>query len=375
MKIVVLMDSFKGTLSSVEACRAVAAGLSSYDSALDIVSYPIADGGEGSLDALMQPLKAKWIPVKVTGPLPYMQADAGFSFSPSSEIAVVEMAAASGITLLKPEQLNPLETTTFGTGELIRAACEMKPDKILLAVGGSATVDCGVGAASALGWKFKDKNGKRLIYGGQTLSQIASIERPVNLNLPPIDVLCDVENPLCGPKGAAAVFAPQKGADARCVEILEAGMLNLCGIVKKQFAIDMNIKHAGAAGGLAAAAVAFMNAKLVSGIDRFIELLKLEEIFRSADMIITGEGKFDSQSLDGKVVSGLAALAAKTHTKMFVLAGVVDVQPQEYGRIGIIDAMGCVNETTPSRQVLAAPFEHLKRLSYCLAEKHQLGNI
>ncbi len=367
-KIVVLMDSFKGSLSSTQASNAVMAGLLAFDPDFQVVSHPIADGGEGSLDALAVSLEATPIEVKVMGPLPQMQVDTHFLWCPHSRIAVVEMAKASGITLLDKSQLNPMKTTTYGTGQIIAAACRMNPEKILMAVGGSATVDGGVGACAVLGWKFRDINGGELIYGGQVLERLAAIERPQGLNLPPIEVLCDVDNPLCGPTGAAAVFAPQKGADADMVGRLEAGMLNLAAIVKQTLGVDMNIPRGGASGGLAAGAFAFMNARLVSGIDTFIDMLKLEEAVRIADCVITGEGRFDGQSLDGKVVSGLARLTRKHGKKIFVLAGSVAVDEQRYRSAGIDGAWGCVGGAS-LEQVLSAPAEHLKRLAYDFACK------
>ncbi len=362
------MDSFKGSLSSIEACDAVVAGLSAFNPDFEIALHPIADGGEGSLDALGVSLDATYVPVRVMGPLPQMQVDTHFIWLPQRRIAVVEMAKASGLTLLASSMLNPMKTTTYGTGQLIAATCRMNPDKILLAVGGSATVDGGIGACAALGWKFTDKNGGELIYGGQVLERIAAIERPQGLKLPPIEVLCDVDNPLCGELGAAAVFAPQKGADADMVKSLEAGMLNLAAIVKDSLAIDMNIPRAGASGGLAGGAYAFMNARLVSGIDTFINLLGLEDEIREADCVITGEGRFDSQSLGGKVVSGLAKLTRKHGKKVFVLAGSVSVDEAQYQSAGINGAIGCVGERAPLEEVLSAPAEHLKRLAYDFAK-------
>ena len=211
MKVVLAFDSFKGSLSAREVCDAVAEGVRSVRSDVEIVSFPMADGGEGTADALMSVLGGEWIPQTVTGPLPSMKVDAGYAWLPESKTAVVEMAVASGLPLLKPEERNPLKTTTFGTGELIKAAIEKGAEKILLTVGGSATNDGGVGAAEALGWKITED----------------TMVPPENLKFPEIDVLCDVTNPLCGPNGASHVYGPQKGATPEMIEVLDSKLWKL----------------------------------------------------------------------------------------------------------------------------------------------------
>jgi glycerate kinase len=302
------------------------------------------------------------------GPFPNMEADAEFLWLENQKTAVVEMAKASGITLLKPSELNPMKATTYGTGQIIAKALERKPAKILLAVGGSATVDGGVGAAAALGWKFRDIEGRELVYGGEVLEKIAQIQRPDNLALPPIEVLCDVDNPLCGHRGAAAVFGPQKGADEQMVRRLDDGLRNLADIVRNTLGIEIDIAHGGASGGLAAGAIAFMNAKPVSGISTFIKLLNLENLIKEADIIITGEGKFDSQSLHGKVVSGLAKITAKYGKKLYVLAGSVQAEPQSYAAAAIDGAWGCLTEPYTLEQILKEPAFHLKNLAFNFAK-------
>jgi glycerate kinase len=249
--------------------------------------------------------------------------------------------------LLSSGQTNPLKTTTFGTGRLIRAAADYGACKILLTVGGSATVDGGVGAAQALGWKFLDSDGKQVGFGGGQLEYIAQIIRPEKIDLPEIEVLCDVDNPLCGKDGAARVFGPQKGATAEMVERLESGLNHLAEIVKQQLGIQIDkIPGSGAAGGLSAGAIAFMGAKLVSGIETIIRESGLAKEISDADWVITGEGRFDSQSLRGKVVSGVTKAARLSRARGCVIAGRVELSKSEWQNFGITDAIGLSDKTT-----------------------------
>jgi glycerate kinase len=252
------------------------------------------------------------------------------------------MATASGLELLSKEQMNPLKTTTYGTGQLVKAALEYGARKILLAVGGSATVDGGVGAATALGWKFLDDKGNEVALGGADLERIVKIVKPGNFSIPPAEVLCDVDNPFCGEHGAARIYAGQKGATPHMIEQLEKGLTHLADLVRKYLQRDINdIPGTGAAGGLAGGALAFMNATLVSGIETIMVHSNLRAELESADWIITGEGSFDRQSLRGKVVSGIARMALESHARLGVLAGQVTVAKQEYQKLGIIAAIGC----------------------------------
>ncbi|MCK4787220.1 MAG: glycerate kinase, partial [Desulfobacteraceae bacterium] len=234
---------------------------------------------------------------------------------------------------------------TFGTGELIKAALDHGAQKILLAVGGSATVDGGVGAAMALGWEFLDTDNRQIAAGGAELLRIKSIIPPTKKITVPVEVLCDVDNPLCGPHGAAKVYGPQKGATPEMVDLLEDALSHLAEIIKKQLGLDIiNIPGSGSAGGLAAGAIAFMNARLVSGIETVMTHSRLEEAVAQADWVITGEGRFDHQSLMGKVVSGIAQTAQKSDTKVAVIAGEVLLTPDQYQSFGITDAIACMND-------------------------------
>ncbi len=369
MKIVVAMDSFKGSLTAVRACDIVAEAIRSTTSGAVVVTKPMADGGEGTATTLMAAAGGEWVSARVVGPLPEMQVDAGFVWLPDTYTAVVEMAAASGLPLLRAEQYNPLKATTYGTGQLIAAAIDHGADQILLAIGGSATVDGGVGAAMALGWRFLNSDGNEIGLGGGQLAEIEQIIPPVEpygvprvagilpairgrpaldtgegpVSPPPIKVLCDVDNPLCGEHGAARVYGPQKGATPQMVETLDAGLLHLAERIKDQLGQSIkDIPGAGAAGGLAAGAVAFLDGRLVSGVDEVIAQNGLREELADADWVITGEGKFDHQSLRGKVVSGVARSAREAGARVAVLAGQVLLPPTVYRRSGIEIALPCM---------------------------------
>ncbi|MFA7256920.1 MAG: glycerate kinase [Kiritimatiellales bacterium] len=327
MKIVLAFDSFKGNLSAREVCETVRDGIRSIRPDIETIILPMADGGEGTAEAMMSALGGEWIPMTVTGPLPSMKVKAGFAWMPESKTAVVEMAKASGLPLLKPEERNPMIATTYGTGELIKAAIEKGARKILLTVGGSATVDGGVGAAEALGWKFPN---------------IGSMIPPENLAMPEVDVLCDVTNPLCGPNGAAHVYGPQKGATPEMVEELDSKLWKLSENVFQTLetgsAGDSNLRDlpgAGAAGGLAFGAVAFMNGKLVRGVDMVMETIGLAGALQGTDWVLTGEGRFDSQSLQGKVVDGVSRLAKQSGAKTGVIAGCVRLNEAEWRTAGV----------------------------------------
>ncbi|MHC4725306.1 MAG: glycerate kinase family protein [Planctomycetota bacterium] len=341
MKIIVALDSFKGTLAAIKACEIVAKTIKQEIKA-DVVLKPMADGGEGTAEAMIAARKGEWISQKVMGPLPDMEVEAGFAWFEREREALVEMATASGITLLSKGLLNPMKTTTYGTGQLIHSTVEYGAEKILLAIGGSSTVDGGVGAAMALGWKFLDAHGKIVPLGGEGLADIKRIIRPDNLNLPPIEVLSDVDNPLCGEHGAAVIYGPQKGATPEMVEQLEKSLDHLSEIVELKLNKEIkDIPGAGAAGGIGAGAVAFMDATISLGIGEIIAYSNILGELKDADWVITGEGSFDYQSLMGKVISGICRAAKKTNTKVAVIAGQISVDERECKKHGIMSAIEC----------------------------------
>lgn len=379
MKIILAFDSFKGTMSAHEACAEAAAAIRAVRPDAELMLKPMADGGEGTAEAVLAARPGEWIPVPVTGPLLSMTVDAGFAWFPEDGTALVEMAAASGITLLRRDQLNPLRTTTLGTGELIRAALAHGAKRILLAVGGSATVDGGIGVARALGWSFRDAEGHDLPPVGGSLQKIAEIHPPPDSSpLPPLLVLADVDNPLCGPRGAAPVFGPQKGASPTMVEHLDAGLLNLAA---KLAACDgrppgtrrpdlLALRGGGAAGGLAAGAVGFLGGEIVSGIETIMKVSGLGEELQGADWVMTGEGKFDDQSLHGKVVSGISGLARHHGVKVAVIAGSVQVPPAAWKAAGIECALPTAPPDMPLDQALGRARELLAQAARHFALEH-----
>ncbi len=354
-KIVIAMDSFKGSLTAIEACAAVARGILRVRPDVEIIERPMADGGEGTARTLLAAGGGEWVAELVMGPLPEMKIEAGYAWLPAAGPgALVEMAQASGLALLTEDQLDPLQTTTYGTGELLRAAAGRGAERLWLAVGGSATVDGGVGAARALGWVFRGRTGKSIGHGGGDLERIESIIPPAQFDLPPVEVLCDVDNPLCGERGAAAVFGPQKGATPEMVERLDSGLAHLADVVDRELGREIrDLPGAGAAGGLAAGAVAFMNATLVSGIEAVLEVSNFAEDLGSADWVVTGEGRFDEQSLHGKVVSGISDLAQRSGIRTAVLAGSVELSPERFAPFGISVVEAARPEEMPLETALA----------------------
>jgi glycerate kinase len=361
MKIVLAFDSFKGSLTAAQACAAAAAGLRDAAPACETLERPMADGGEGTARILMDALRGEWVPETVSGPLPDQQVEAGFAWVPSQRLAIVEMAAASGLTLVPPERRNPLLASTAGTGQLLLAARCRRPDRLWLTVGGSATVDGGMGAAQALGWRFLDVHGRRLKPGGGSLGAIRRLVPPPLEEWPPVEVLCDVVNPLCGPAGAAAVFGPQKGATPAVVRTLDAGLRNLAERLAEQCGIRVDeLPGGGAAGGLAAGAVAFLGARLVRGVERVAEAVGLDEALRGADWVVTGEGSFDAQSLGGKVVAGVVRVAQRAGIRVAVIAGRVGLTADEVRAAGIQTTLALCTPGLDEREAMARAAELLR---------------
>lgn len=374
MKIVIAMDSFKGTLAADRACGIVAEAIGAALPGAEVVVRPMADGGEGTAAALMAASEGRWIAKAVMGPLPEMEVCAGFGWLPGDRTAVVEMASASGMALLRPEQLDPMKTTTFGTGQLVRAALDHGAERILLGVGGSATVDGGVGAATVLGWRFLAGDGTPVPLGGGGLGRICEIVPP-NCGVEiPVDVLCDVDNPLCGPQGAARVYGPQKGATPEMVEALDSGLSHLAALAADQLGVRVrDLPGAGAAGGLAAGAVAFMDARLVSGIETVMTQAHLRPDVGDADWVITGEGRFDAQSMRGKVVSGVARVAREGGARVAVIAGQVELSERLWQAAGIGAVLACMSPEMDLPSALGRCEELLAEAAGRFARRHLAG--
>lgn len=334
---ILVPDSFKGTLSAIEVCNIMKSSIKNLYKDANIISVPVADGGEGTVDAFLYALGGEKKSVWVSDAFNEQKILAHYAML-KDDIAVIEMATCAGLPLVK-NRLEPDKTTTFGVGELIIDAINSGAKKIILGLGGSATNDGGCGMAAALDVKFKDEQDQEFIPTGGTLSQIYKIDMN-NIYSKIKDVefisMCDVDNPLCGRLGASAVFAPQKGADEDMVRLLDEGLAHLAKIIKRDLHIEVkDIKGAGAAGGLGAGSIAFLQSKLTKGIDVILDTIKFDELVSKADIVFTGEGKFDSQSLHGKVVMGVANRSQKYKTPVIVVTGAIGENIQEAYNKGI----------------------------------------
>lgn len=326
MKIIIACDSFKGSLSSIEVGNAARSGILTAMPNAEVLVMPIGDGGESTVPAIMSCLKGREVSCTVSGPLGD-PARAVYGVSEDGHTAVMEMAQASGLTLIPAERRNPLLTNTAGTGQMVADALSRGCRNIIIGIGGSATNDGGMGILDALGIRFMDSDGARLRPCGASLERIATIDasglmpeaREATFN-----IACDVDNPLVGPRGSAFVFAPQKGADAIMVERLDQGMRNYARIVKDVTGTDVaDMPGAGAAGGLGAAFAAFLNATLESGIDLILRVTGFEDAVHNADLVITGEGKLDAQTLMGKAPLGVLRVASKHNVPVVAIGGAV----------------------------------------------------
>lgn len=334
---ILVPDSFKGTLSAIEVCNIMKSSIKNLYKDANIISVPVADGGEGTVDAFLYALGGEKKSIWVSDAFNEQKILAHYAML-KDDIAVIEMATCAGLPLVK-NRLEPDKTTTFGVGELIIDAVNSGAKKIILGLGGSATNDGGCGMAAALGVKFKDEQDQEFIPTGGTLSQIYKIDMN-NIYSKIKDVefisMCDVDNPLCGRLGASAVFAPQKGADEDMVKLLDEGLAHLAKIIKRDLHIEVkDIKGAGAAGGLGAGSIAFLQSKLTKGIDVILDTINFDELVSKADIVFTGEGKFDSQSLHGKVVMGVANRSQKYKTPVIVVTGAIGENIQEAYNKGI----------------------------------------
>lgn len=326
-KAVLAIDSFKGCLTSAEAEAAAAEGVHAALPECEVIRIPVADGGEGILDVLIAATHGKSISVQAHGPLMELR-EARYGISGDGQTAFIEMAAISGLPLVAPEKRNPMQTTTFGTGELIRDALQRGCRHFIIGLGGSATNDAGLGMLRALGFRFPDKTGNVSGYGGQMIGKVDSIDtssvHPL-LSGCTFTAACDVRNPFYGTDGAAYVFAPQKGADAAMIEALDAGMRHLAAVIFRTTGKDISsCPGAGAAGGMGGSLSAFLNAELKPGIQLLLEMQNFAEQIKDADLIITGEGKSDRQTVMGKVPYGILTEARKQHIPVVLIAGGIE---------------------------------------------------
>lgn len=324
MKILLAPDSYKGSLTAIEVANAMEKGFRRAIPEVDTVKLPIGDGGEGTAEAFIASAGGEKVVVQTVDPLG-REISGYLVLIDNGQTAIVEMAVASGLTLLSKEERNPLRTSTYGTGLLIQKALDLGVEKILVAVGGSATNDGGLGMAIALGAVFKDQRGRVLSGSGNDLSLVSSIDLSgldTRLSTTEILVLCDVDNPFYGINGAAEIYARQKGATEEQVKHLDAGLKHLVGIIEHDLSINVqNLKGSGAAGGLGGGLVAFLGASLIPGIENILSVTKIEQHLQDATLVVTGEGRTDIQTLQGKAPFGVMKRAQEAHVPTIIVSG------------------------------------------------------
>lgn len=372
MKFVLAPDSFKESMSAKKAALAMEKGIRSVFPDAECVIVPMADGGEGTVESLISTRNGEMMKVEVIGPLGE-RVIAEYGLFGDGQTAVIEMASASGIELIKPEDRNPLVTTTYGTGELIKHALDRGVSRILIGIGGSATNDGGAGMLQALGVSFKDKNDQELPFGGGALNQLTSIDLSglhSRIEKVEIDVACDVTNPLIGENGASAIFGPQKGATPEMVKLLDDNLAHYAEVIKRELGKDIaHTEGAGAAGGLGTGLMAFFNAQLKKGVDLVIEYTGLEDQMLGADYVFTGEGSIDGQTMYGKTPFGVASSAKKNSIPVIAFAGRIGDGVEllyEHGFstiIGILKGVSSLDDALKSGEInLAFASENICRV-------------
>lgn len=363
MNILVACDSFKDALPADAVCAAIARGLKQSHPNATITEMPLSDGGEGLLDVLGRALDLNWIEKQVSDPLG-RPVTGRYGLSADGVTAVVEMARASGLQLLTLDERDPRKTSTFGTGELLADARARGAARVLLAIGGSATNDAGIGAAAALGWRFLDAAGQDVPPDGGHMKDVAKLA-PAPAPFEKIEVLCDVTNPLYGPRGAAWIYGRQKGGSNSVLAELDDGLKHIAEVVKAQLGRDVaDMPGAGAAGGLGYGAVAFLGAELRRGIEIVLDITGFDDAAAHADLIITGEGHLDGQSAQGKLIQGLCGRAGKT--PVIALCGKISATPEQIRTIGLTAAYSINREERPLAEMLANTSINLEKTAAAL---------
>ncbi len=369
MRIIIAPDSFKGSLTAIQAANAIETGIqraaARFHKRIEIIKIPMADGGEGTVAAIIAATGGRIIDIPALDPLG-REIKSFFGILPDNT-GVIEMAAASGINLLKPEEKNPFETTTFGTGQLIKAALDHGCSKIIIGIGGSATNDGGVGMAQALGVKFLGPNNHEIAFGGGALADIRRIDisgLDPRLSRIPITVACDVKNVLCGSEGASVVYGPQKGADPAMVKILDENLCHLAEIIQTELGINVaNIPGSGAAGGLGAGLMVFLKAAVEPGIQLIPKIVQFEEKVKNAAFIITGEGATDYQTMFGKVPFGIAAIAEKYGKPVICISGSLGNGHEKLYEKGITALFSIVNRPMPLEDAIINGADLLEKVA------------
>jgi glycerate kinase len=363
MRVVVAPDKFKGSLTAAEAAEAIEAGLRRARPDVEVTRLPVADGGDGTL-ATMVAAGARRVPVRAGGPTGE-PVDAAIAVA--GDTALVEMAEASGLRRLPGGRPDPLHATTYGTGQLISAALDLGVARLVLGIGGSATTDGGTGMATALGARFLDAAGQPLAPGGAALLSLATIERDrldPRLAAVQVTVACDVDNPLVGQHGAAAVYGPQKGANGEDVLLLDSALRRYARILRSELGLDLaDVPGAGAAGGLGAGSIAFLGATLRPGIELVLELVGFDDAVAKADLVITGEGSLDAQSLRGKAPFGVARAAAGHGVPVVAIAGIVEAAERELRTAGFEEARALTELEPDVQRCMDDAAELLQRLA------------
>lgn len=372
MKIVLAPDKFKGSLTGLEFCQAVKMGLQKVIPKADIVFLPMADGGDGTIEVVNYYLKGNLIQIEVKNPL-FKDCTATYLFSKHSNIAFIEMAEASGLKLLKPSEYDCRKATTYGTGQLIVNAIKRGAKEIILGIGGSATNDCGIGMASALGYRFLDDKGEDVLPIGENLSNIMTIDDcQVNKDLKHVKfkIACDVTNPLYGKNGAAYVYAEQKGASKKDIEILDKGLKDFSKVLDAKFNIkSQEVIGGGAAGGMGVATKVFLNGELISGITLMKELAQFDKRIKNADWIITGEGKLDEQTLSGKTIHGIIDEAKKHNIKVAAFCGKLDLTKNQLEQFGISYADDVLSKAKNLEDAMTNSSHYITKMAEEFAEK------
>ncbi|GAB1803513.1 glycerate kinase [Priestia megaterium] len=376
MKIVIAPDSFKESLTALHVCEALEKGIKTHFPNAEISKVPMADGGEGTVQSLVDATGGQIIQAKVTGPLG-KEVEAFYGILGDGKTAVIEMAAASGLHQVPMDERNPLITTTRGTGELILKALDQKVKHIIIGIGGSATNDGGAGMAKALGAKLLNTNGAEIKEGGGSLNQLAAIDLTnfdSRLAEVKVEVACDVDNPLTGATGASAVFSPQKGATPDMVKQLDRNLAHYAAVIEKEMDIHIqNVPGAGAAGGLGGGLLAFLSAELKPGVDIVIEATQLESYIKNADLVITGEGRIDGQTIYGKTPIGVAKTAKKHSVPVIAIAGSIGVGSEAVYEHGISALFSVVPGAVHLSEALEKAGENIERTAKNVASVIRLG--
>lgn len=377
LKILLAPDKFRGSLDAPQVCEAMTEGIRMVSPEIEVLSLPMADGGEGTLELLLWYSGGKKQTAKVQDPLGRI-IDAEYGLSADRKTAFIEMATASGLSLLKTEERNPLKTSTFGTGELIKVVLEAGIENIILGIGGSATTDAGIGMATALGWQFLDENGQELSPIGENLIKIKKVLSPVSNHRSPISVsvACDVNNPLFGENGAAYIYGPQKGADQSAVKQLDEGLQNIAKIFERDFGKNYSlISGTGAAGGLGFGAMAFLNAELKEGVKLLMDFCDFDKKLKDVNLIITGEGKIDNQTLQGKLIKGITDRATIAKIPLAAICGTLDVSPKELHEIGINYATSIIDRPMNLDAALKYGYEGVRNATFYLVNLLYKSNV